>query len=143
MLTVSVVGGGGCGVTVSVAERDKPFKEAVIVVVDDDETEVVLTVKLAPVAPAGIVTLDGTVTLGELELARLTVVGDEDAALIVTAPCEELPPVTLAGFKVREESAGPAGGGRTFTTALPVESPKCAVIVTSVGAETGLAMKLT
>ena len=77
---------------------------------------------IALVAPAGIVTLDGTVTLGELELAKETVVGDEDAALIVTVPCEELPPATLAGFKLREESDGPAGGGRTVRTALPVES---------------------
>ena len=45
---------------VKTAERDKPFKEAVIVVLADEETEVVLTIKLALVAPAGIVTLDGT-----------------------------------------------------------------------------------
>ena len=83
-----------------------------------------LSVKLALVAPAGMVTPGGTVTLGELELDKETAVGDETAALIVTVPCEELPPATLAGFKLREESAGPAGGGRTVTTALPVESPK-------------------
>jgi hypothetical protein len=109
---------------VRTAERDRPFREAVIVALTDEETEVVLTVKPALIAPAGMVTLDGTVTLGEPELIRLTVVGDDTAALIVTVPCDGLPPATLAGFKVSEESAGPAGGGRTVNDALSVESPK-------------------
>ena len=148
MLTVSAVGGGGggeaCGVTVSVAERDTPFSDAPIVALKDEETDVVLTVKFATVAPAGIVTLAGTVTTGELELVKETVIGDDEAALIVTVPCEELPPVTLVGFKVKEDRTGVlAAGGITVTTALCMESPKYAVIVTSVGAETGLAMKLT
>ena len=148
MLTVSVVGDGGggeaCGVTVSVAERDKPFSDAPIVALKDEETDDVLTVKFATVAPAGIVTLAGTVTIGALELVRETVVGDDEAALIITVPCEELPPTTLVGFRVNEDRTGVlAAGGMTVRTALCTESPKYAVIVTSVGAETGLAMKLT
>lgn len=129
--------------TLSVAEREPPFKEAVIVAVNEEETDVVLTVKLALVAPAGIVRLDGTVTIGALELVRLTVVEVEDTALIVTVPCEELPPVTLAGFKVKDESTAPASGGKMVKIALPLESPKYAVIVTSVGVATGLVMKST
>jgi hypothetical protein len=130
-------------VTLSCAERDPPFKEAVIVALNDEETDVVLTVKFAPVAPAGIVTLVGTVTIGELELARLTVVGVEDAALIVTVPCEGLPPATLDGFKIKDESTAPAGGGTTARTALPLESPNLAVSVTLVGTETGSGTRST
>lgn len=122
MLTVSAVdegGGEACGVTVSVAERDRPFSDAPIVAVNDEETDVVLTVKLTAVAPAGIVTLAGTVTIGEPELVKETVIGVEDAELSVTVPCEELPPVTLAGFKESEDKTGVlAAGGVTVTTAL-------------------------
>jgi len=132
------------GVTVRVAERDRPLSVAPIVVVADEETDDVLTVKLALVEPAGIVTLAGTVTEGELELDSVTVVGDEAAALSVTVPSEVLPPVTLVGFKVSEDKTGPpCAGGVTVTTALRAESPKYAVIVTSVGVETGFATKLT
>jgi hypothetical protein len=113
------------GVTVSVAERDKPFSDAPIVAVNDEETDDVLTVKLAEVAPAGIVTLAGTVTIGELELDNVTVVGDEAAALIVTVPCEAVPPATLVGFSVSEDRTGVfAAGGITVRGALRNESPK-------------------
>lgn len=39
------------GVTVKVATREIPFNEAVTVALKEDETEVVLTAKFAPVAP--------------------------------------------------------------------------------------------
>ena len=132
--TVSVA-----GVTLRTAERDNPFSEAVIVASNDEETDVVLTVKLALVAPAGIVTLVGTVTTGALELDKETVVEDGEAALIVTVPREAVPPATLAGLKVSEDRTGVfSGGGVTVSVALRTESPKYAVTVTSVGAETGL-----
>ena len=146
MLTVSAVGGGGgaCGVTVSVAERDRPFNDAPIVALNDEETDCVLIVKFTTVAPAGIVTLEGTVTIGALELVKETVVGDDEAALIVTVPCEAVPPATLVGFKVSADKTGPpCAGGVTVTTALLTESPKWAEMATSVGAETGFATKLT
>ena len=128
----------------SVASRNAPPSSARIVEVADEETDVVLTVKFALVAPAGIVTLAGTVTAGALKLVKLTTVGDDCAALMLTVPCDELPPVTLVGFKVSaDKTAVFCGGGITVTTALCTESPKYAAIVTSVGAETGLAMKLT
>jgi len=91
---------------VKVAERESPFRDAPIVVVADEETFVVLIVKFALVAPAGIVTLAGTVTDGALELVSETVVGDEAAALSVTVPCDALPPATLAGFKVKPDKTG-------------------------------------
>lgn len=132
------------GVTDKVAERDRPFKEAVTVALNEEETDVVLTVKLALVAPAGIVTLAGTVTIGALELVKETVVGDGEAALMVTIPREAVPPATLAGLKVSEDKTGVfAAGGVTVRAAPCTESPKCAVMITSVGAETGWAMKLT
>ena len=84
-----------------------------------------LTVKFAFVAPDGIVTLVGTVTIGALELVKETVIGDEAAALIVTVPCEVLPPATLAGFRVKEDKTGVfCEGGVTVTIALCTESPK-------------------
>lgn len=111
--------------TVNVAERDTPFSAAPMVAVTDEETDDVLTVKFAAVAPAGIVTLAGTVTAVEPERDNVMVVGDEAAALIVTLPCEVLPPVTLAGVKVNEDRAGVfAAAGVTVTTALRTESPK-------------------
>ena len=73
---------------------------AVVVVV----TDVVVTVKFALVDPAVTVTLLGTLA-EELLLESATTVPPEGAAAdSVTVPWEELPPVTLVGFKVSEES---------------------------------------
>ena len=70
----------------------------------DVDTAVVVTVKLALVAPAGTVTLDGTLATPALLLDRLTTAPPLGAgALSVTVPIEELPPVTVVGFKMREE----------------------------------------
>lgn len=69
-------------------------------------------------------TLAGTVTMGALELVKVTVVGDEAAALNVTVPCDALPPATLDGFKVKFVIAGVAvAGGVTVKTALWDELP--------------------
>ncbi len=60
--------------------------------------------KVALVAPAGTVTLAGTVATAVLLLDRVTTAPPAGAAaLSVTVPCEELPPVTLAGFSVSED----------------------------------------
>ena len=74
------------GFTVNVASRDAPFKVARIVALNDEETDVVLTVKVALIAPAGTVTLDGTVTIDALLLVRLTTVDEEAVLLRVTVP---------------------------------------------------------
>ena len=130
------------GLTVSVALREMPFKVALMVEVNCEEIDVVLIVKVALVAPAGMDTLAGTETIGAPELARLIVVGTEAAALKVIVPCDVLPPRTLAGFKVNDDMTGAlAAGGVTVRIALLLEPPKVAVIVTCVGVLTAAAAK--
>jgi hypothetical protein len=69
-------------------------------------TAVVLTVNVAVVAPAATVTLAGTVAAA-LSLDSATTAPPEGAELpSVTVPVEELPPLTVVGFRARIESAG-------------------------------------
>ena len=69
-----------------------------------------VTVNVAPVAPAGMVTLAGTVATAVLLLARETRAPPLGAGpLSVTLPVEGDPPLTLVGFSVSEERVG--GGG--------------------------------
>jgi hypothetical protein len=71
----------------------------------------VVTVKAAPVAPAGTVTLAGTVATAELLLERETTAPPLGAcALSVTLPVERDPPLTLVGFSLSEVRVGPGGG---------------------------------
>jgi hypothetical protein len=73
----------------------------------DEPTALVLTVKLALVAPAATVTLAGTVATPVLLLDRLTTTPPLGAAaLSVTVPVDELPPVTLDGLSVSEVRGG-------------------------------------
>ncbi len=59
--------------------------------------------KLALVAPAATVTLDGTVATLVLLLDRATTAPPDGAALLsVTVPIDELPPLTLVGLSVSE-----------------------------------------
>ena len=69
-------------------------------------TALVLTVKVALVAPAATVTLEGTWAAVVLLLERETWAPPEGAApLSVTVPVEDcVPPVTLLGLNVSEES---------------------------------------
>jgi len=87
--TVSVAGGGGGGTAfvliVSVALRVTPPKVPLIVALVVAFTAVVLTMKLAELAPASTVTLAGTLAAALL-LARLTTVAEGAAALNVTTP---------------------------------------------------------
>jgi hypothetical protein len=87
-LTVSVLGGGGgalTGLIVSVALRVTPPNEPLIVALVVALTAVVLTMKLAELAPAATVTLAGT-EAAALLLASVTTVADGAAALSVTVP---------------------------------------------------------
>src|SRR5437660_373350 len=69
----------------------------------DAVTALVLTVKVALAAPAGTVTLEGTVAAAVLPLESATCAPPAGAGpLSVTVPVEELPPVTLVGLKLRE-----------------------------------------
>jgi len=69
----------------------------------DAATALVLTVKVAVVAPAGTATLEGTLA-APLLLASATCAPPAGAGpLSVTVPVEESPPVTLVGFSESEE----------------------------------------
>ena len=78
-------------------------------------TGVVETVKFAEVAPAGTVTLAGTVAAALL-LDRVTTAPPAGAALAsVTVAVDEFPPVTVPGLSVRVEIG--TGGGLTVNVA--------------------------
>jgi len=67
-------------------------------------TELVDTVKFAHVAPAGTVTLAGTVATAELLLeSRIVAPPAGAAALRVTVPVERVPPDTFVGLRCKEE----------------------------------------
>ena len=70
-------------------------------------TALVVTEKVAVVAPGGTVTLDGTVATFVLLLESWTVIPVDGAApLRVTVPVDELPPTTADGFKLNDSNAG-------------------------------------
>ena len=93
---------------------------AVIVTLVFLKTRWVETVNVAEVEPAATVTLDGTLATELLLLLRETVVADAGAALSVTVPCEEEPPLTLVGFSVSELSVTPLEGALTVRVVLSV-----------------------
>ena len=83
------------------------------------KTTEVLTVKVALVAPAGTITLEGTLAAAVLLLESVTCAPPAGAgALSVTVPVEDCaPPITLVGFRVNEEREG-AGGGAGVTVSV-------------------------
>src|SRR6267142_881854 len=74
----------------------------------------VFTVKVALVAPAGTVTLEGTVAARLLLESRTCAPPAGAGPLSVTVPVEDcVPPMTLVGFSSSEETVGvgvPVGG---------------------------------
>ena len=73
----------------------------------DESTSIVPTAKVAVVVPPRTVTLAGTVTTAVLLLESVTCAPPAGAGpLSVTVPVEELPPLTLTGFKVNDEGTG-------------------------------------
>ena len=100
----SVDGGGDAGVMVSEADLVAPLKVAEIVTAVDAATALVLTVKVALVAPAATVTVEGTLATVVLLLERATCAPPAGAGPVrVTVPVEEFPPVTLVGLSESEE----------------------------------------
>jgi hypothetical protein len=115
------VGSGG-DVTLSVAVWATPPKDAETVTVVDADATLVVTVKLALVAPAATVTLESTVAAVVLLLESATCAPPEGAGpLNVTVPVEEFPPVTLVGFNESEERemlAGTEDSSKSITAGL-------------------------
>ncbi len=75
-----------------------------MVTVVDAVTAKVFTMKVALVAPAGMVTLAGTVATDVLLLVRVMRAG----ALNATLPIEVDPPWILVGWRVSDVRVGPA-----------------------------------
>jgi hypothetical protein len=100
-------GGAGGGVTVSVTLRAVRPNAPLIVRDVDAVTDAVLTVNVALEAPAGTVTLTGTVAAPVLLLDSVTTAPPEGAALVrLAVPSEVLPPTTLAGLSAIPASEG-------------------------------------
>src|SRR3979490_2759188 len=75
----------------------------------EEATALLLTTNIALLAPAGTVTLEGTLA-APLLLASATCAPPAGAGpLNVTVPVEEFPPVTLVGFRESEERERDAG----------------------------------
>jgi hypothetical protein len=101
---------------------------AEIVAEVETRTMDVLTVKVALVAPAGTITLDGTLAAPLLLESKTCAPPAGAGALSVTVPVEDcVPPTTLVGFKVSEATVGSGGGGSVTVSvagllvALPTE----------------------
>jgi hypothetical protein len=96
-----------------------PLYEAEIVEEVEIRTIDVFTAKVTLVAPAGTVTLEGTLATPELLLESVTCAPPAGAgALKVTVPVEDpKPPTTPVGFSVNEETVG-SGTGVTVSEAV-------------------------
>ena len=88
------------------------------------ETDIVCTLKLKVVEPAGIVTVEGTFTNAVFELIRLTTASSGTGELKVRLPVDGVPGATCVGLTINEIR-------RTrFNCAVMLTPLKAAVIVT-------------
>jgi hypothetical protein len=109
--------------TPRVAVRVVPSYEAEIVAEVGRRTMDVLTVKDALVAPAGTVTLEGTLA-APLLLESVTIAPPAGAGPVsVTVPVEGVPPMTLAGFSVSDERVGGGGGAGVTVSEADLIAP--------------------
>ncbi len=130
------------GVTVNVAVRVTPPKTAEIVAVVEAVTVLVVIVKVAVVAPAGTVTLAGTAVAVESSESVTTAPPAGAAPVSATVPVDELPPVTLVGLTVSEDSETGGGGGVTVSVAVRLAPLYVPVSVTLVLAVTAVVVML-
>ena len=97
-------------------------------------TKDVFTVKVALVAPAGTVALEGTLAAPLLLESRTCAPPAGAGPLSVTVPVEDcMPPTTLVGFSSREETVGRGGGGGVTVRVIVVvfvKVPDVPVMVT-------------
>ncbi len=109
------------GFTVSVAVRVTPANTAEMLAEVEVVTEVVVIVKFALVAPADTVTLAGVAAALELS-ERVTIAPPLGAAALnVTVPVEEFPPVTVVGLSETADSVAPVDAlGLSVSVALLV-----------------------
>jgi hypothetical protein len=113
------------GVTFSVVDRVVPAKAPLSVTAVDAVTVCDVTVNVALVAPAGIVTLAGTVAAAVLLLDSVTVAPpDGAAALNVAVPCAfALPPAMLDGLTAIEVSVGVVDDDCTVKLRIDDQAP--------------------
>ena len=144
-VTAESVGDGGGGFTPSDANSvvlPSVAESWTVVVLDGN----VVIVKLALVAPAATVTLDGTVAAFGRLLVNVTALPPAGAGLgSVTVPVDGLPPVTLVGLTVNEDRVADGGGvpsGLTVKIADLVTPPPETEMVTSVCVVTRLVKML-
>jgi hypothetical protein len=104
------------GLTVSVAVLVTPPSIAEMAAAVAAVTGLVVTVKLALLAPAGTVTLAGTAAAVELSESATTAPPAGAGPVNVTLACEVPPPVTLPGFNARVARLAGGGGAAAGVT---------------------------
>ena len=104
--------------------RVVPLYEAEIVAEVETRTADVLTVKVALLAPAGTITLEGTLA-APLLLESVIVAPPAGAGPVsVTVPVEDcIPPTTLEGSSVSEERVGRGGGAGVRVSEADLVAP--------------------
>ncbi len=109
-----------------------PLYDAEILVEVDKRTIDVFTVNVALVAPAGTVTLEGTLAAPLLLESRTCAPPAGAGPLSVTVPVEDcVPPITLVGSSVSEDTVGRGGGVTVKVIVLVfIKLPDEPVIVT-------------
>ena len=130
--------GAGGGFTVNAAVRVSAPSVAETVADVAVVTAVVVTLKLALVAPAGTVTLAGVEAAVELSARDTTTPPLGAAPVNVTVPVDELPPTTVVGFNESAESVAAGGGGFTASVAERDAPANVPVIVAVVDADTAV-----
>jgi hypothetical protein len=116
-----------------------PPADAKILTEVELRTLLVETVKVALWAPAGTVTLAGTVATPVLLLLNVTTVPPAGAtSSSITVPCEVLPPWTEVGLSANVAGVTGKGAGFTLSVADSAAPPAEAVMATRVWNDTSL-----